>query len=118
MVAISALPIGQTVYSPAVALTSSVAQIAWDLHSAQNAKYLALENSTLMNPSNMEDGLYAQFLFIQNDTSAKTLAFDSAYQPSNNLPLITTALNSVCLIQFYCDGTHMIIERFSQNLVV
>lgn len=118
MVAISNLPIGQAIYSPAVAISSNAAVTAWDLASAQNAKYTAVENSTLQNPTNMKDGMKASLYFVQNGASAKTLAFGSAYQPSDNLPLVTTALGSVCYMEFYCDGTYMIVDKFAQNLVI
>lgn len=92
----------------AVALTSTGGHIAWNLNTAQVAKHTATENTTLDNPTNMVDGGTYIFRYTQNASSAKTLAFGSAYKwPSGNTPLVTPTLSAVDIFTFVSDGTNM-----------
>lgn len=115
---ISDLPSGQSIFSPAVNIVSASTLIQWNLELAQNAVYLATENATLMDPTNMamRAGKMCILRRVQNDTLAKTMAYDSAYLPSGNLPLFSTALGAVDVMWWYCTGTTMELFNYAQNV--
>ncbi len=115
---ISNLPSGQSIYSPSIALTIDTANVAWSWITHQTAVLIMTENCTLQDPTGLEPGKKASLWVIQNDTTAKELYYTSAYQPSTDLPLITTALNSVCYIEWVSDGTNVSRTNFQQNIVI
>lgn len=101
----SDLPSGQSIYSPRVQLFSSATLLQWNVKAAQKAYYIATENATLMNPTNVFEGFEADMFYIQNDTTAKEFLFDSMYGPVDNLPLVPTALNAICYMKWeFHDG--------------
>ncbi len=118
MIIVNGLPVAANVRIPLVAITSASGATSWDWYSAPNAIYNVVENSTLSNPVNAPAGAMAYLYIVQNATTAKTLAFGNAYQPSNNLPLLTTALSSVCYTEWYSDGSHIICTKFIQTAVI
>lgn len=115
---ISDLPSGQSIFSPAVNIVSSGAETNWNLELAQNAVYLASENTTLMNPTNMamRAGKMCVLRRVQNGVTAKTMAYDSAYDPAGNLPLFSTALGAIDIMWWYCTGTKMELFNYAQNV--
>jgi len=98
------------------AITSTSNSIAWNLNSAQNATHTLTENTTLANPTNMKSGGNYKFRVKQHASAAKTLAFGSAYRDPSGLPLISTALNAVDVIEFDSDGTIMSLIGSSFNV--
>lgn len=118
MIIVNGLPVAANVRIPLVAITSASTLTSWDWFAAPNAIYNMVENSTLQNALNAPAGAMAYLYIVQNATTAKTLAYGNAYQPSNNLPLITTGLSSVCYTEWYSDGTHIINTKFIQNAVI
>lgn len=115
---ISNLPAGQSIFSPAVSITSVSAHVAWDLDSAQNAVFNANESTTLDNPTNMtgKEGKLCFLRYVQNGSSAKTFAFGNAYRPAANLPVVSTSLGAVDTFLFYCTGTTMELINYAQNV--
>jgi hypothetical protein len=100
-------------------LTSSAASIAWNLNSAQIAKHTMTENTTLANPTNMVDGNKYELTITQHASAAKTLAYGSAYERSDDLPIISTVVGSVNILKFKCvGGTKMVIIDADINATV
>jgi hypothetical protein len=93
-------------YFAAAELTSASASIAWDLDAAQVAVHNATEDTTLANPTNMQDGGKYTFIFIQHASSAKTLAFGSAYAwAGGTAPTVSVGASAVDIMEFDCyDG--------------
>jgi hypothetical protein len=115
---ISAMLAGQSVFSPAVTLTSVANQIAWPLDTAQNATVTLTENTTLMNPTGMSGkiGKKCRLDIIQGAGAAYTLAYDTAYTNGGTLPLVSTALGANDYAEFRCTGTKMQQVLYSQNV--
>lgn len=89
-------------------LTSTSNSIAWNANTAQVAVHTATENTTLANPTNMVNGGTYIFKFIQHASSAKTLAFGSAYKwPNGVAPTVSTGASAVDIMTFWSDGTNM-----------
>ncbi len=92
----------------AVAITSSANSIAWNLATAQSAKHVFTENTTLANPTNMVDGGTYVLKLTQHASSPKTLAFGSAYKfPGGSAFVVSSTNSAVDILTFVSDGTNM-----------
>ncbi len=107
-------------FQPAIAtLTSTSNSIAWNGNTGQVAKHTLTENTTLANLTNMVDGNLYQLTIIQHASAAKTLAFGSAYERSDDLPIISTVLGSTNVLFMKCvGGTKMVIYDADINATV
>ncbi|SRR6266403_36138 len=109
-VALLGTPQGFTAQQNFVAVSTASASnlTAWNLNTAQGAYQSMLENTTLSNPTNqVNNGTYI-FQFIQNASSAKTLAFGTNYiWDASGAPTISATLSSVLICTFVSDGTKM-----------
>ncbi len=100
----------------AIPLTSTAASIAWNLATAQVAIHTMTENTTIAEPTNMISGATYTFRVTQHASAAKTLAYNSVFRPAANLPIISTALGAVDIMEFYCTGTTLELKNFVQNV--
>lgn len=107
-------------FQPAIAtLTSSSNSIAWDANTGQVFKHTMTENTTLANPTNMVDGNLYVGTFIQHASAAKTLAFGSAFERSDDLPIISTTVSSTNVLFMKCvGGTKLVIYDADINATV
>lgn len=115
-ITISAVNAVQGFVQAPVALTSTAASIAWNLNTAQNATHVMTENTTLANPTNQVAGMTYYFRVTQHASSAKTLAFGSAYEDSTDMPIISTTLSAVDIFVFRSDGTTMSLIDYAANV--
>ena len=74
------------------------------------------ENTTLANPTNQVAGQTYKLRITQHASSAKTLAFGSAYENSSAMPIISTVLGAVDVFIFESDGTTMSLVEYAQNV--
>lgn len=89
-------------------LTSTSNSIAWDLDDNQVVKHIATENTTLANPTNQKAGATYIFTYVQHASSAKTLAFGSAYKwAGGTAPTVSVGASAVDVMTFVSDGTNM-----------
>jgi len=95
-------------YAVAGTLTDAV-NISWNLDDNQSAKVTLDGNRTLDNPTNMKDGA-TYILRVSQDatTGSRTLSYGTAYKwPGGTAPVLSTAVNSLDILTFICDGTLM-----------
>lgn len=99
------------------AITSSSNATAWNLNTAPNATYAAVENTTLSAPSNPVSGNVYTLLFKQNASAAKTFAWNTIYKfPGAVVPVVSTGLSASDCFTFRYDGTNMLCIGISQNI--
>lgn len=106
---LSALNPEQSIFSPAVQIFSVASNVAWDLDKAQNAYLVMTEDTTLSAPLHMT-GKRGKFCFLQITQGGVTpynLYYDAVFTNGGTLPPISTALNAVDGLIFYCTGTTM-----------
>ena len=98
-----------------VSLTSSGASIAVDGALSNLFKHTLTENTTLATPSNLVEGTTYLFYFKQHASSAKTLAFSSAYLfVGGTDPVIAATAGALLIISAtYIDG--VLVCVFNQN---
>ena len=89
------------------ALNSSGNETNWDLDAAQCAVFTMNENSTIMNPTNMNAG-GTYVLRVVQAAGLYGLSWDTAYQWGiKNVPVAPAANGDVVVLTFYTDGTLM-----------
>ena len=98
-----------------VSLSSSGASIAVDAALSNLFKHTLTENTTLATPSNLVEGTTYFFYFKQHASSAKTLAFSSAYLfVGGTDPVIAATAGALLIISAtYIDG--VLVCVFNQN---
>lgn len=89
------------------ALNSSGLETNWDLDAAQCAVFVMNENSTIMNPTNMNAG-GTYVLRIVQAAGLYGLSWDTVYQFGTKVtPVAPAADGDVVIVTFYTDGTTM-----------
>lgn len=82
--------------------------ISWDLALNQIAIVTLGGSRILNNPTNMKDGGVYILKIKQDTTGSRALAYDTTYRFSNDeIPILTTAPNSIDYLVCISDGTNM-----------
>ena len=90
----------------ATALTSATT-VSWNAGSNQSAVLVLGHNATVANATNHANG-GVYILKVTQNTSAKTLSWNSNYKwPGNTAPVMTATAGAVDVFTFVSDGTYM-----------
>ena len=93
-------------YFGATALTSGTS-VSWDAGSNQSAVLVLGHNATMGAATNQANG-GVYILKVTQNTSAKTLSWNSNYKwPGNSAPTMTATGGAVDVFTFVSDGTYM-----------
>jgi hypothetical protein len=93
-----------------VTLTSTSNSVATDASLSNNFKHTLTENTTLANPTNMVNGFFYQWRFVQ-DSTPRTLAFGNKFKfPGGISMLISTASGAVDILSGYYDSASDTID--------
>lgn len=95
-------------------ITSVSNNTSWDLNLAARAVLTLTENTTLLTPTNQKSGAEYRLRVIQ-DSTPRTLAFESSYAPAADLPIIGTGSGNVSLFTFRSDGSKMMLMDYVAN---
>ena len=91
-----------------VAITSSSNSVAWNLNTAQAARHVLTENTTIAAPSNTKQGGFYSLLVVQA-AGVYTLAFNAIFDwGAESAPSAPAADGDQILLTFYYDGTNML----------
>tara|TARA_R110002126_G_scaffold23254_11_gene81853 strand:+ start:2377 stop:4185 length:1809 start_codon:yes stop_codon:yes gene_type:complete len=97
---------GEGVISTAITSTSN--SIATNAALSKSFTHLTTENTTLANPTNLKAGKTYTFTITQSASTARTLAYGSAFKFSGGTaPILTASVNAVDLICGISDGTNI-----------
>jgi hypothetical protein len=97
-----------------VEITSTSNETAWNLATQQCAAIILIENTTVLEPINMQQGSTYQFRVWQS--GAYTLAWDAVFSwGAQGVPIAPAANGDYVVFSFYCDGTNMIGAEFNRT---
>jgi hypothetical protein len=88
-----------------VSLGSGVSP-AIDASLTNNFKITLTANNTLVNPTNLTEGMILNFAIDQDATGGRTLSYGSLYKfPGGTVPTLSTAANAKDFMSCYYDGS-------------
>ena len=87
---------------------TDAASISWSLASGRHAYVTLTDNRAMGTPSDLKKGP-CFLIVIQDATGSRTLDLsDGTFKfPGGTEPSLSTAANSVDIIEFFCDGTSL-----------
>ena len=91
-----------------MATLTDASSIAWNLNTQPVATVTLGGNRTLAAPSNMIAGGNYQLFVKQDGTGNRTLAYNAVFKWTDGVtPTLSTAANTVDVLEFTSDGTYM-----------
>lgn len=93
-----------------VSLGSGVSP-AIDASLSNNFKITLTANNTLVNPTNLTEGMTLNFAITQDATGSRTLSYGSLYKfPGGTAPTLSTAANAKDFMSCYYDGSILLCQ--------
>ncbi len=89
-------------------ITSTGTSTGWNLSQGTFLDLTLVNSVTLINPTNMKAGGRYTLIARQDPTGSRVMSWDTVYLfPGGIAPVLSTAVNSVDIMEFRCDGIYM-----------